>query len=110
VLALSKLLFRTPAGSAVIPVGSIKQLGTVDVSTYSQIRIVAGERKGTTSGITIHLTLMEGTEVLLDLDKIDLTSGANISRVYPVPGSKLAIQAIASAGTGAAGTDILIYG
>jgi hypothetical protein len=59
----TKLAFRTPAGAVVIPAGQSKQLGSVDVSPYSQIRVVADERAGSGTGVNIRLTITEGSEL-----------------------------------------------
>ena len=56
------LAFRTPVGGVSIPAGQSKQLGTVDVHSFSQIRVVADERVGSPTGITIRLTITEGNE------------------------------------------------
>ena len=50
------LAFRTPVGSVSIPAGQTKELGTVDVSAYSRIRVVADERSGAGTGVSIRLT------------------------------------------------------
>ena len=54
------LAFRTPVGGVSIPAGQSKQLGIVDVHSFSQIRVVADERAGSPTGITIRLTITEG--------------------------------------------------
>ena len=42
----TKLAFRTPAGGVSVPAGQTKQLGVVDVSAFTQVRLVADERAG----------------------------------------------------------------
>jgi type III secretion protein HrpB1 len=107
---MSKLLFRTPAGSVSIPAGTSKQLGTIDVTLYSKIRIVADERVGSGTGVVIRVTITEGTELVAQLDTISLAPHAQITKVYDVPAAKLTIFADALAGSGSDGVDVLIYG
>src|SRR5690242_13121510 len=57
---MSVLAFRTPPGGVKIPAGHSVELGTVDVSKYSKIRVVADERIGSGSGVTLRLTMTEG--------------------------------------------------
>jgi hypothetical protein len=85
------------------------QLGVVDVSTFSKIRVVADERAGSPTGIGIRLTITEGNEFVAELDILQLTPGSQVTNVY-VPGTKLTIFAAAAGGTGSDGVDVLIYG
>ena len=107
---MSKLVFRTPQGAVSIPAGKSKQLGIVDVSPYSKIRIVADERMGSGTGISIRLTIAEGDELVAQLDVLSLVPKAQITKVYDVPGTKLIIYADAIGGAGSDGVDVLIYG
>ena len=43
---MSVLAFRTKVGAVPIPAGSSLLLGTVDVTKFSKIRVVADERVG----------------------------------------------------------------
>lgn len=104
------LAFRTPVGDVQIPAGQSKQLGVVDVSQFSKIRVVADERVGSGSGLTIRLTITEGAELVAQLDTLHLAPHSEITRVYDVPGSKLTIYADALGGQGSDGLDLLIYG
>jgi len=105
------LAFRTPAGGVSIPVGSSKELGSVDVSPYRQIRLVADERAGSASTVTLRLTITEGNELVAQLDTPVLAPHSQITRVYDVPGRGLSIFAdVAGADSGSAGVDVLIYG
>jgi type III secretion protein HrpB1 len=104
------LAFRTPQGGVSIPAGQSKQLGTVDVATFEQIRVVADERAGSGSGINIRLTITEGNELVAQLDVLHLTPHSQVTRVYDVPGTKLTVFADAAGGTGSDGIDVLIYG
>jgi len=106
----TKLVFRTPVGGVVIPAGQSKQLGIVDVSPFSKIRVVADERVGSPTGISIRLTITEGTELVAQLDILHLTPHSQVTNVYDVPGAKLTIFADAIGGTGSDGIDVLVYG
>jgi type III secretion protein HrpB1 len=106
----TKLVWRTPAGGVSIPAGQSKQLGMVDVSPYSQIRVVADERVGSPTGISIRLTITEGNELVAQLDILRLAPHAQVTQVYPVPGAKLTVFADAIGGSGSDGIDVLIYG
>jgi type III secretion protein HrpB1 len=104
------LAFRTPAGGVAIPAGQSKQLGAVDVSPYSKIRVVADERTGSGTGINVRLTITEGNELVAQLDVLNLLPHSQVTRVYDVPGTKLTLFADAIAGQGSDGMDLLIYG
>ena len=104
------LAFRTPAGGVSIPAGQSKQLGVVDVSHFSRIRVVADERVGSGTGISVRLTITEGNELVAQLDVLHLTPHAQITNVYEVPGTKLTIAADAAPGTGNDALDVRIYG
>ena len=106
---MSVLAFRTPPGAVSIPGGHSKQLGVVDVSKYSMIRVVADERVGSGSGVTLRLTITEGTELVAQLDTPHLTPHSQFTRVYEVPGTKLTIFADALAGPGSDSVDVLVY-
>ncbi|HEY3426148.1 MAG TPA: hypothetical protein VGL27_15220 [Negativicutes bacterium] len=106
---MSTLAFRTPPGGVVIPSGTSQELGVVDVSPFSQIRVVADERFDSTTDVIIRLTLTEGSELLFTLAKINLTPHAGKTYVYDVPGTKLTVSAEAN-DCGSAGIDVLIYG
>ena len=54
------LAFRTPVGGVSVPAGQSKELGSVDVHNFSKIRVVADERIGSPTGVTIRLTITEG--------------------------------------------------
>ncbi|MCW3996099.1 MAG: hypothetical protein NWE98_08140 [Candidatus Bathyarchaeota archaeon] len=105
---MSKLIFRTPAGAVSIPAGTSKQLGVVDVSAYSRIRIFANERPGP-SNVNIRITLTEGAELVSQLDTLVLSPKSSVTRMYEVPGATLTIFADALPGTGNDGVDFLVY-
>ena len=104
------LAFRTQPGAVSIPAGQSKQLGTVDVSPFSKIRVVADERVGSGTGVNIRLTLMEGNELVAQLDTLSLSPHSQVTRVYDVPGTKLTLFADATGGSGTDALDLLIYG
>ena len=106
----TQLVFRTPVGAVSIPAGQSKQIGVVDVSPYSRIRVVADERVGSGTGLNIRLTITEGHELVAQLDVLSLTPHSQVSRVYEVPGTTLTIIADAVGGQGTDAVDILIYG
>jgi hypothetical protein len=106
----TSLAFRTPVGGVTVPAGQSKQLGNVDVHGFEQIRVVADERIGSGTGISIRLTITEGNELVAQLDVLHLAPHAQVSRVYDVPGTKLTIFADALGGTGSDGLDVLVYG
>ena len=53
----TKLAFRTTPGAVSIPTGGSLQLGQVDVSPFTNIRVVADERVGSPTGVTIRVTI-----------------------------------------------------
>jgi hypothetical protein len=104
------LAFRTPPGGVGIPAGQSKQLGVVDVAPFERIRVVADERVGSGTGISIRLTITEGSELVAQLDVLHLAPHAQVTKVYEAAGTKLAIFADAIGGTGSDGIDVLVYG
>ncbi|HUI22575.1 MAG TPA: hypothetical protein VLZ74_16250 [Methylocella sp.] len=104
------LAFRTPAGGVSIPAGQSKQLGTVDVHPFSQIRVVADERVGSGTNFSIRLTITEGNELVAQLDVLTLSPRGQITRVHDTPGTKLTIFADAAGGGGNDALDVLVYG
>ena len=107
----TKLAFRTVGGPVFIPAGESKELGVVDVSPFSQIRVVvAYEHGGLGAGVNIRLTITEDNEWVAQLDVLSLTPHSETTKVYDVPGTKLTIFADAIGGKSVDGVDILIYG
>jgi type III secretion protein HrpB1 len=106
----NKLAFRTPPGGVLIPAGQSKLLGSVDVSPFSQIRVVADERVGSPTGVGIRLTITDGNELVAQLDELQLAPHSQVTNVYDTPGTKLTIFADAIGGTGSDGVDVLVYG
>ena len=104
------LAFRTQPGGVSIPAGQSKQLGQVDVAKFERVRVVADERTGSVSSITIRLTITEGSELIAQLDTLTLAPHSQVTRVYEVPGTKLSIYADAAGGSGTDGLDVLVYG
>jgi len=107
---MSTLAFRTAPGAVSITAGQSKQLGVVDVSKFSKIRVVADERTGSGTGVNIRLTLTEGNELVAQLDVLTLAPRSQVTRVYDVPGVKLSIFADAAGGNGTDSFDVLVYG
>jgi hypothetical protein len=104
------LAFCTPIGGVSIPAGQSRELGVVDVSAYERIRVVADERIGSGTGINVRLTIIEGKELVGQLDVLSLTPHSQITRVYEVPCTKLSIFADAKGNKGTDALDVLIYG
>src|SRR5690242_17021035 len=71
--AVTALAFRTPVGAVAIAPGTSKNLGTVDVSPFSQIRLVADERVGSPTNVTVRLTITEGSELVAQLVTLTLS-------------------------------------
>ena len=107
---MTVLAFRTQPGAVSIPAGQSKQLGVVDTSKFSKIRVVADERAGSGTGINVRLTITEGKELVAQLDTFSLSPHSQITRVYDVPGTKLTVFADALGGSGSDGIDLLVYG
>jgi len=106
----TKLAFRTPVGGVSLPAGQSKELGVVDVSPFSQIRVVADERVGSGTGVNIRLTITLGNELVAQLDVLTLAPHSQVTRVYEVPGTTLSVFMDALGGTGSDGVDVLIFG
>jgi type III secretion protein HrpB1 len=106
----SKLVWRTAVGAVQVAAGTSHQLGIVDVSPYSKIRVVADERVGSGTDIVIRLTITEGNELVAQLDTLHLAPHSQVTRVYEVPASKLTVYADALPGSGQDTVDVLVYG
>jgi type III secretion protein HrpB1 len=105
------LAFRTTVGAQPIAAGETKDLGTVDVSHFDKIRLVADERVGSGCNVLVRLTITEGNELVAFLDEVMLKPHQQLTKVYDVPCTKLTVSLV---GVGAPGTkaaaDVLIYG
>ncbi|MFY4730250.1 hypothetical protein [Nitrospira sp. BLG_2] len=107
--AETKLLFRAQGAS--IPAGKPIALGKVEVALYSAIRIVVTAHPDSNANAVIELILMEGDEQYLTaLDTIVIPSKSSITRLYPVPGRKLLIQAATDGSSGSTSVDVIVYG
>jgi hypothetical protein len=104
------LAFRTKLGGVSVPAGKSQELGVVDVAPYERIRVVADERAGSGTGVTVRLTITEGNELVAFLDLLNLGPHQQVTRVYEVPGTSLSVFADALGGTGTDALDVLIYG
>jgi type III secretion protein HrpB1 len=109
-MSTTVLAFRTQPGAVSIPAGQSRQLGMVDCTSFSKIRVVADERVGSGTGVNIRLTITEGNELVAQLDILSLAPHAQVTRVYDVPGTKLTIFADAIGGAGTDAIDVLVYG
>jgi type III secretion protein HrpB1 len=110
ILLTTMMILRTHIGAVKVPAGQTKQLGTVDVSKSSNIRVVATERISSKTNTSIRLTITEGEELVAPLDVLLLTPHSSVTRVYDVAGTKLSISADAVSGTGNDAVDALVYG
>jgi hypothetical protein len=112
---MTTLVFRTPTGGASVSAGQTKQLGVVDVSAFKKIRVLAVERPDSATGITIQIgfILPDTRELLGALDILELTPNfpnSQVTRVYDVPGTEIAISVDAAGGTGSDSFDVIIFG
>lgn len=107
--AETKLLFRVQG--ATIPAGKPIALGKVEVASSGAIRVIADSRPDSTATVTIQLILMEGDEqYLAALDTIVVPPKSSTTRLYPVPGRKLLIEAATDGSSGSTSIDIIVYG
>lgn len=105
----TKLLFRSQG--ATIPAGKPIVLGKVEVAHYSAIRIVASTHPEANASATIRLMLMEAEEqYLTPLDTIVIPPKSSATRLYPVPGIKLLIEAATDGSSGSTSIDVILYG
>jgi type III secretion protein HrpB1 len=104
------LAFRTKSGGVTVPAGTSQELGVVDVAPYERIRVVADERTGSGTGVTVRLTITEGQELVAFLDLLALAPHQQTTRVYEAPGTTLSVFADAAGGSGTDALDVLIYG
>ena len=79
-------------------------------SAFSKIRVIADERIGSATGITIHLIISLPNERIGELDLLELTPESSVTRAYDIPGTGLTILVEAAAGTGSDGVDVYIFG
>jgi len=107
--AETKLLFRAQGTS--VPAGKPIALGKVEVASYSAIRVVASTYPDSNANAIIQLILMEGDEqYLTSLDTIVVPPKSSITRLYPVPGRKLLIEAATDGSSGSTSIDVIVYG
>ena len=107
--AETKLLFR--AQGATIPVGKPIVLGKVEVALYSAIRVIASTHPDANASATIRLIVMEdGEQYLTSLDAIVVPPKSSATRLYPVPGRKLLIEATTDGSSGSTSIDVIVYG
>jgi hypothetical protein len=109
---MNELVWRTPAGGISIHSGPT-DVGVVDVSAYSKIRVLARPHFYIAGDLKIYLKLTEGSDAFFIIDSLDLfAAGNHPTRVYDVPGSKLTIFAEAKfqSPQDAIPIDVVIYG
>jgi hypothetical protein len=117
----TSLVFRTPPGHVTIPVGTEKNLGTVDVHDYDSIRLVADELAGSAGAVRVRIVMTVGGKFIADLDSPVINPGSQATVVYDVPGTTLTVFAKAiglgtgdpvldGLVTGSTSVDVLIYG
>jgi type III secretion protein HrpB1 len=107
----TELNFRTPPDGENIPAGQTRTLGTAVVDRYRQIRVIADERRGSANDVDVRLTITEGDELVAQLDVLKLTPGLEVTKVYDVPGTKLAVFASSTdTKPGSSTVDVLVYG
>jgi type III secretion protein HrpB1 len=105
------LAFRTIAGAEPIRAGETKNLGTVDVSHFDKIRLVADERIGSGCNVLVRLTITEGNELVAFLDEVMLMPHQQVTKVYDVPCTNLTVSLVGVGNPGTNGAaDVLIYG
>ena len=107
--AETKLLFR--AQGTIVPAGQPIALAKVEGASYSAIRVVASTHPDSNANALIQLILMEGDEqYLTSLDTIVVPPKSSITRLYPVPGRKLLIEAATDGSSGSTSIDVIVYG
>jgi type III secretion protein HrpB1 len=107
---MSKLAFSTPPKGIPISSGTTKQVGSVDVSTFSRIRVIARERAGSANSVTIRLITTEGKEQIGQFAFFQLGPDSLVTGVYDLPPRALTIEARALGSTGGNLIDLWIYG
>jgi hypothetical protein len=112
----TKIAFRTPLGSEIIPPGpSSTNLGPFDVSEYSTIRVYVFNRGDSVGPAHVFVTNTEmESEIGTDpgialLGEFDVPAGKGQTASFPVPGVTIGLTLIN--GTAARmGVDIFVYG
>lgn len=104
------LLFTTPLGGDAIQTGTTKAIASLNTSRCARIRVVATERVGSPTNVTIRLILMQGEAQVAHLDALALNPRGEVTKVYEVPGIKLGLLAEAVSGQhGIDSFDLLVY-
>jgi hypothetical protein len=89
----TRIIFQTPRGGVTIdPTGSYKDLGEIDVSEYSKIRVFAASDAQDDHAM-IHLAMLDQMGQLVTLDVIVLIGASQVNRMFDIPGTQLRIQA-----------------
>jgi len=98
----TQLIYSTPANGTYI--SGQQTLAVIDVSNYSQIRVIAN----TDGNVKVTLTEEEFGTYFVKMDSVNITPDQVLSKVYDVPGRKLVV--IANASQGNPRIFIAIYG
>jgi hypothetical protein len=106
------LAFRTPVGAVSIPTGTTRNLGVVRTAPYETIRIVADERVGSRSNVTVTLTILQGSELVGPLTSFTLSPHSSRTFTVPVPATAVSVTATAAPSLfrGSDAVDVLVYG
>lgn len=107
----TKIIFRTPPGSATIPANTTINLTGKDgivVKDYPAIRVLCGNRTASQSMVTVKIILKEDRELLGFLLNLPIPAGEDYTDVFQVPGTEFIITA--EAGDGESYIDLIIYG
>jgi len=102
------LAFRTDPGGVKIVPGNSRDLGVIDIHNFERIRVIADQRADNATDVIIRLAIIEA-ELTAILDVMLIASGSQSTRVYEMPGTKLAISANA-AGSSPALVEVWVYG
>jgi hypothetical protein len=106
----TELVFRTSPSFVNIPAGGLITLATVSVANFDQIRVVASVTLGSHSPVVFILVFIEGAnESVAPLDTLVLTPGANVTRVYAVPGRTLKILGLVNDLEKSSAAQVLVY-
>lgn len=110
---MNKLVWRTAVGGIPIPVGHTVLGENIDVSEYSQIRVLARPHSYIAGDLKIILKLIEGTDAFFIIDSLNLFApGNHPTQVYDIPGTKMTIFADArfQSSDDTIPIDVVIYG
>ncbi|WP_100373032.1 hypothetical protein [Bacillus sp. FJAT-45037] len=109
------LLFRTPPGAEVITTGVTNLTtdlpkGSIYVAPYSTLRVIITNRRASLAPVTFSLIIQQDNELILPLDTITLEPGESLTKVYPIPGTRIRIDARINESNAESAVDVLVYG